>query len=227
MLVLFVLGQRFFPPLIAQSLRESVIKSAVSIDTVDVSIRVIPFYKIFFGSVDHLEIEAADYTTDQIAIEKLNLSISNLRYNSSKLLFSKVFEVTGLGKGRGVFRVTEETLNDYFIRKLGNADLVNLELIGDRCYLKGNLRTAGIEFELALGGTFKVTGAHSVTYIPKEFSVQKTIVPESIISQLANQLDLTFDLGSLPVPYAVESVSIHDGGMTITMRLLPESLSRR
>jgi hypothetical protein len=184
-LAIFILGQRILPPLVASSLRDVIEKSAISIGEIDVSVRVIHFYKLLFGSVDRLVIEANDYSTDQVTIKKLNLAIDGLKYDPSKLLFSKVFEVTSLDRGVGSFTVTEKVLNDYFIHKVGNSDLIRLKLIDNCCYIKGNLRTAGIEFELSLGGSFKVTGDHSVAYVPKEFSVQKTVIPESIIDQIA------------------------------------------
>ena len=64
-------------------------------------------------------------------------------------------------------------------------------------------------------GRFIVENSTKIKFIADKLVVENTQVPRLLINQLMNELDLTLDLGKIPLPLNVRDVKVEENNILI------------
>jgi hypothetical protein len=213
--VLLIASQMALPGVFEEFMMDGLIASIEETGSVDLQVTAYPALKMFWGRFDYLKADGTDIVIGNVPVSQIFFEISGLTLDSKKLMTKRTLEVRSLKGGNMTLLLTEEGINTYFHGLNDSFDRFHIDLSDNIPKVVGNVEILGIKLDIRVEGRFIVENSTKIKFIADKLVVENTQVPRLLINQLMNELDLTLDLGKIPLPLNVRDVKVEENNILI------------
>ncbi|WP_408955714.1 DUF2993 domain-containing protein [Natroniella sp. ANB-PHB2] len=214
LLLLLVASQFILPRIFSTRLETSLSQELDDYEELKVRINSFPAIKLLTGRVDQLEIKANNLVSEQLTLERLEASYSDLK------LVKDASEQWQVRQGENTeleVELTDKDLNHYLATRseLDILDSFRIDLTSDQMVMVGNLRFFNTDLSLQLTGGFSIYDHQTLIFNSDKLAVDQIVISTSVIEQLKDELSFKISLADFPLPLELTEVNIEEGSLQL------------
>lgn len=204
-------------PMLSEQLR-GVFQEEFQTEQVQVQIQAPLGWELVFGKLPKLAVTMERAVVDGFNLATVQITGSNLRFAPQKLVTNWETAYQGADELSGVVTIIEADLNSLLWAEL-DSDF-NFAISPEGLALNGWIPFFYQEIPFTLYGVLEpVTGAH-VRFIPRDFEVQATRIPQLVLEVLNEGYDFVLDFSIFPYPVQIEQILLEDKQLKISFGVI-------
>lgn len=234
--LLFLLDKAFLrPSFVENKIRDTFLSYVGGAEEISVDVDLAPFPRDLLGRIDKAEVRMKGFKTEtlpititpkrvtsgkikklrffgedikyrDVFIKSVSLTLSDLKFNLPRLLFSRKMQFVGAGKGLVNLVLTEEALNEVAKQK------ANIKLLEGRILIQFNLGTPPLMFPVDIYGKLEGKG-DKVYFVEPSGEFLSIPIPSSILQMTVDKLNPVMDISALipfTIPVNIKDITIRE-----------------
>ncbi|MCK8828117.1 DUF2993 domain-containing protein [Natroniella acetigena] len=214
LLLLLVGSQLILPRIFSTRLESSLSQELDDYEQLDVTISSFPAIKLLAGRVDQLEIKANGLVSEQLTLERLEGSYSDLKLVKGQ---DEQWQVSQGENTELEIELTDQDLNHYLATRpeLDILDAFRIDLTSDQMVMVGKLSFFNTELSLQLTGKFSVYDHQTLIFNSDKLAVDRVVISTDVIEQLKDKLGFKISLANFPLPLELTEVKVEEGSLQL------------
>ncbi len=168
--------------------------------------------KVMAGKIKRLKFLGEDIKYKSIPIKSVSLTLSNLKFNLARLLFSRKMQFVGAGKGEVNLMLTEEALNEV------GKERAKIQLLDGRIKLSFRVGAPLFSFPIEIYGKLEGRGK-DIYFVEPSGEFLSLPIPQSLLQLAIDKLNPILDISSLipfTIPVDIKNITIKEKELTVT-----------
>lgn len=211
--ILAILGltQLLLPPTLEGRVERAMRERLSAAEYLHIDIQAWPALASLTGRFQSIHMEVRDFVIDDLSVGAFLLQGRQVVLAPKALYSTGQVMVTNAADLRLTVLLTEAGINQYLWEKVDPEKRLQIALLPEGAVLKGNINFFGHKIDINLRGAFEIRDDTKITFVPEALAVEDIVVPQIILSALAEDKALLIDLTGLPVPLVIDEIRLEKG----------------
>lgn len=211
----YAASEAFLPSLVARAIERAVRDGLGGRPAVRAVVRTFPAFLMPMGRLDYISVDVSAFPVNGLTVRRLFVEARDVRLDLSGALSGGRVDLERLERASATAILSEDDLNKYLRSRSGNLKFVTVSLSRGQATLTAGVPVLGRVLKASVNGHFKVEGKTRIRFEVDRTKVERFLIPRLIQDGIASLLDLSVDLGGMPVPFTIHDVRIEEGAVYI------------
>ncbi|MBE3598733.1 MAG: DUF2993 domain-containing protein [Limnochordaceae bacterium] len=206
-----------------QRIRDALLSSLDGAGSLEVRLETRPGYRVLAGQIDHLEISGTALRAGELVADRFSLVGDALQLDMGKLAGGGGLSVSRARRLDMEMVVSEESVNRYLQATYELARLLHVQLLpqGPRLLMDAQLQDQAVR--ISLDSKLQVEPGNVVAVVPDRLAIEREGAQALALSLAGADSPLRIEIGQLPVPVAIDRVTVGEGELHLFASYRPPS----